>query len=338
MKKALITGVTGQDGAYLANFLLEKGYKVFGTRRRSSSSNTWRLDYLGVLNNPNFDLVVSDVTDLGDNIRLLERCLPDEVYNLAAQSFVGTSFFQPKLTAGITGLGALTILEAIRIVNKKIKFYQASSSEMFGKVQETPQSEKTYFYPRSPYAVAKLFAHWSTINYRESFDMFTACGILFNHESPLRGEEFVTKKITKGLTNIKKGKQKVLYLGNLYAKRDWGHARDYVKAMWLMLQSNKPDDYVISTGRTETIKTFVNLSCQNLGFKTKWQGRGLDEQCINTENGNILVKIKEEFFRPNEVDLLIGDSSKAKLKLDWQITSTLEELCQEMVDFDFEYK
>ena len=334
MKKALITGVTGQDGAYLANFLLEKGYKVFGTRRRSSSANTWRLEYFGIIDNPNFNLIDSDITDLGDNIRLLESCDPDEVYNLAAQSFVGTSFYQPKLTAEITGLGNLTILEAIRIVNKKIKFYQASSSEMFGKVQQTPQSEKTNFYPRSPYAVAKLFAHWSTINYRESFDMFTACGILFNHESPLRGEEFVTKKITKGLSNIKLGKQKVLYLGNLNAKRDWGHAKDYVRAMWLMLQSQKPDDYVISTGRTETIKTFINLSCKNLGFKTKWQGQGLDEQCINIESGDPIIKIDEEFFRPNEVDLLIGDSSKAQEKLGWKTTSSLEELCQEMVDFD----
>jgi GDPmannose 4,6-dehydratase len=334
MKKALITGVTGQDGAYLANFLLEKGYKVFGTRRRSSSANTWRLEYFRIIDNPNFNLIDSDITDLGDNIRLLESCAPDEVYNLAAQSFVGTSFYQPKLTAEITGLGTLTILEAVRIVNKKIKFYQASSSEMFGKVQQTPQSEKTNFYPRSPYAVAKLFAHWSTINYRESFDMFTACGILFNHESPLRGEEFVTKKITKGLSNIKLGKQKVLYLGNLNAKRDWGHAKDYVRAMWLMLQSQEPDDYVISTGRTETIKTFINLSCKNLGFKTKWQGQGLDEQCINIESGDPIIKINEKFFRPNEVDLLIGDSSKAQEKLGWKTTSSLEELCQEMVDFD----
>ena len=267
MKKALITGVTGQDGAYLANFLLKKGYKVFGTRRRSSSSNIWRLEYLEVINNPNFNLVNSDVTDLGDNIRLLENCTPDEVYNLAAQSFVGTSF------------------------------YQASSSEMFGKVQQTPQTETTNFYPRSPYAVAKLYAHWSTINYRESFDMFTACGILFNHESPLRGEEFVTKKITKGLSNIKLGKQKVLYLGNLNAQRDWGHAKDYIQAMWLMLQNDQPNDYVISTGRTETIKSFVDLSCKNLDFETTWIGQGLNEQCINIRNGQPLVKIKEDFFQ-----------------------------------------
>ncbi len=334
MKKALITGVTGQDGAYLANFLLKKGYKVFGTRRRSSSSNIWRLEYLEVINNPNFNLVNSDVTDLGDNIRLLENCTPDEVYNLAAQSFVGTSFYQPKLTSEITGLGTLTILEAIRIVNKKIKFYQASSSEMFGKVQQTPQTETTNFYPRSPYAVAKLYAHWSTINYRESFDMFTACGILFNHESPLRGEEFVTKKITKGLSNIKLGKQKVLYLGNLNAQRDWGHAKDYIQAMWLMLQNDQPNDYVISTGRTETIKSFVDLSCKNLDFETTWIGQGLNEQCINIRNGQPLVKIKEDFFRPNEVDLLIGDSSKAKERLNWEANTSLEELCQEMVDFD----
>jgi GDPmannose 4,6-dehydratase len=334
MKKALITGVTGQDGAYLANFLLDKGYKVFGTRRRTSTPNIWRLQYLGVFDNPNFKLLDSDITDLGDNIRLLENCDPDEVYNLAAQSFVGTSFYQPKLTAEITGLGTLIILEAIRSVNKNIRFYQASSSEMFGKVQDTPQTENTSFYPRSPYAVAKLFAHWSAINYRESFGIFTACGILFNHESPLRGEEFVTKKITKGLSRIKLGKQEVLYLGNLNAKRDWGHARDYVSAMWKMLQVESPDDYVISTGRAETIKNFIDLSCKKLDFETIWQGEGMNQQCLNIKNGKPLVKIKEEFFRPNEVDLLIGNSSKAKDKLNWNAKISLEDLCKEMIDFD----
>lgn len=334
MKKALITGITGQDGSYLSKFLLEKGYMVFGTRRRSSTPNLWRLKYLKVLDNPKFKLITSDVTDLGENIRLIEKCEPDEVYNLAAQSFVETSFSQPSLTAEITGLGTLSILEAIRCVNKKIKFYQASSSEMFGKVQETPQTEKTAFYPRSPYAVSKLFAHWTTINYRESFDIFTACGILFNHESPLRGEEFVTKKITKGLSGIKMGKQDILYLGNINAKRDWGHASDYVKAMWKMLQVEKPDDYVISTGRTETIKTFVDLTCKKLGIQILWKGEGKDEHCINTEDGSTLVKIKEEFFRPNEVDLLIGDASKANKNLNWTPEISLEALCGEMVEFD----
>ena len=334
MKKALITGVTGQDGAYLANLLLNKGYIVYGTRRRSSTSNTWRLQHLGVLDNPKFKIKVSDVTDLGDNIRLLENCEPDEVYNLAAQSFVETSFQQPHLTAEITALGSLTILEAIRIVNKKIRFYQASSSEMFGKVKETPQSETTDFYPRSPYAVSKLFAHWSTINYRESFDIFATCGILFNHESPLRGEEFVTKKITRGLSRIKMDKQEVLYLGNLNAKRDWGHAKDYVEAMWKMLQTKKPNDYVISTGRTESIKKFVDLTCEKLDFKTKWTGEGLNTQCINLDNGKPILQIKKEFFRPNEVDLLIGDSSKARNNLDWVPKTSLEELCEEMISFD----
>ena len=334
MKKALITGVTGQDGAYLANLLLKKGYIVYGTRRRSSTSNTWRLSHLGILDNPKFKIIVSDVTDLGDNIRLLESCEPDEVYNLAAQSFVETSFQQPHVTAEITALGSLTILEAIRIVNKRIRFYQASSSEMFGKVRETPQSETTDFYPRSPYAVAKLFAHWSTINYRESFDIFATCGILFNHESPLRGDEFVTKKITKGLSRIKMGKQEVLYLGNLNAKRDWGHAKDYVEAMWKMLQAQKPDDYVISTGRTESIKRFVDLTCEKLEFKTKWTGEGLNTQCINLDNGKSILQIKKEFFRPSEVDLLIGDSSKARKNLDWNPKTSLEELCEEMINFD----
>ena len=334
MKKALITGVTGQDGSYLAKFLLNKGYKVYGTRRRTSTPNTWRLQYLGVLNNKNFELLVSDVTDLGDSIRLLENCDPDEIYNLAAQSFVSTSFYQPKLTAEITGLGTLTILEAIRNFNKNIKFYQASSSEMFGKVKETPQNENTKFYPRSPYAVSKLFAHWTAINYRESFDIFTTCGILFNHESPLRGEEFVTKKITKGLAGIKMGKQEVLTLGNIYSRRDWGHAKDYVEAMWRMLQVETPDDYVIATGRTENIKTFVDLTCKKLGFDFSWVGEGKNEECINVKTGKPLVKINEAFFRPNEVDLLIGDSSKAEEKLNWKPKSTLEELCCGMVDFD----
>ena len=336
MRKALITGVTGQDGSYLADFLLAKGYKVYGTRRRTSTPNIWRLQYLGVLDNKNFELLDSDITDLGDNIRLLESCEPDEIYNLAAQSFVNVSFYQPKLTAEITAIGTLTILEAIRIVNKNIKFYQASSSEMFGKVYEIPQNENTNFYPRSPYAVSKLFAHWTAINYRESFDIFTACGILFNHESPLRGEEFVTKKITKGLASIKLGKQEVLSLGNIYSKRDWGHAKDYVQAMWKMLQVETPDNYVIATGRTENIKSFVNLSCKKLGFDVSWNGKGINEECIDVKTGKPLVKVSKDLFRPNEVDFLIGDALKAKDKLDWLPKVSLEELCGEMVDFDLE--
>ena len=333
MKKALITGVTGQDGAYLANLLLNKGYIVYGTRRRSSTSNTWRLQHLGVLDNPKFKIKVSDVTDLGDNIRLLENCEPDEVYNLAAQSFVETSFQQPHLTAEITALGSLTILEAIRIVNKKIRFYQASSSEMFGKVKETPQSETTDFYPRSPYAVSKLFAHWSTINYRESFDIFATCGILFNHESPLRGEEFVTKKITRGLSRIKMDKQEVLYLGNLNAKRDWGHAKDYVEAMWKMLQKKSPDDYVISTGKQFTVKQFVNLVLNELNIKYKWKGKGIKEKCFD-QNGNCIVACDKEYFRPLEVDTLLGNSRKAKKELNWQPKTSIKKLVSEMVNFD----
>lgn len=275
MKTALITGITGQDGAYLVNLLLQKNYKVYGTYRRTSSVNFWRLDELGVdyLNNPNLQLVEFDLTDLGGITRLLEKIQPDEIYNLAAQSFVGVSFEQPKTTAEITGIGALNILEAIRQVNPKIKYYQASTSEMFGKVQSIPQNEKTPFYPRSPYGVAKLYAHWITINYRESYNIFGCSGILFNHESPLRGKEFVTRKITDAVARIKLNKQQFLELGNLDAKRDWGFAAEYVEGMWRMLQAEQPDTYVLATNRTETVRSFVEMAFKAVDIGVEWSER-----------------------------------------------------------------
>ena len=334
MKTAIITGITGQDGAYLAEFLLEKGYTVYGTYRRTASTNFWRIEELGIRNNPNLHLTEYDLTDLGAAIRLLKKTKPSEFYNLAAQSFVAVSFDQPITTANITGLGAVYALEAIRIVDPTIRFYQASTSEMFGHVQEIPQSEKTPFYPRSPYGVAKVYAHWMTINYRESYDIFGSCGILFNHESPLRGLEFVTRKITDGLARVKLGKLSHIELGNLDAKRDWGYAKDYVECMWRILQADNPDSYVFATGRTEKVRDFVDMTCKALKIDIKWEGSGLDEIAIDSSTGKTIVKINEEFYRPSEVELLIGDASKAKKELGWEATTTLEELCAMMVEAD----
>jgi len=311
-KSAIITGITGQDGAYLSELLLEKGYTVYGTFRRTSSVMFWRTEELGIQNHPNFHRMEYDLTDLGATIRLLQKTEASEVYNLAAQSFVGVSFEQPITTAEITGIGALNLLEAIRIVDPSIRFYQASTSEMFGEVQEIPQRESTPFYPRSPYGVAKLFAHWSTVNYRESYDMFATSGILFNHESPLRGLEFVTRKITDGIAKIKLGKLETLELGNLDAKRDWGFAKDYVEGMWRMLQADTPDTFVLATGRTETVRDFVAMTCKAADINIEFKGEDENEVGMDADSGKTIVRINPRFYRPAEVDLLIGDASKPR--------------------------
>jgi GDPmannose 4,6-dehydratase len=334
MKSALITGITGQDGAYLAKLLLDKGYLVYGAYRRAASTNFWRNDELGVSGHPNLKLVDFDLTDLGSCLRLIETTQPDELYNLAAQSFVGMSFEQPAATAGITGIGALHLLEAVRIINPRIRFYQASTSEMFGKVQAVPQIETTPFYPRSPYGVAKLYAHWITVNYRESYDIFASSGILFNHESPLRGLEFVTRKITSGLARIRQEKLDLLTLGNLDAKRDWGFAGDYVEGMWRMLQAEEPDTFVLATGRTETVREFLRIAASGIGFDLEFEGSADQERAIDRHSGKIVAKVDPAFYRPAEVELLIGDASKAKQVLGWAPVMTLEQLCQEMVDAD----
>ncbi len=335
MKKiTIITGITGQDGAYLAELLLAKGYTVYGTYRRTSSVNFWRLEELGIAQHPKLRLVEFDLTDLGSAIRLLHTSEATEVYNLAAQSFVGVSFDQPHTTAQITGIGALNLLEAIRIVNPKIRFYQASTSEMFGKVQAVPQMEDTPFYPRSPYGVAKLYAHWMTVNYRESYGIFGSSGILFNHESPLRGREFVTRKITDGMAKLKLGKLDVLELGNLDAKRDWGFAKEYVEGMWRMLQADAPDTFVLATNRTETVRDFVTMAAKAAGFALEWQGKAEQERGIDTATGKTIVAINPKFYRPAEVELLIGNPAKAKAKLGWEPTTTLEQLCAMMVEAD----
>ncbi|WP_028602233.1 GDP-mannose 4,6-dehydratase [Ottowia thiooxydans] len=334
MKKTVVTGITGQDGAYLAELLLNKGYEVYGTFRRTSSVNFWRLEELGVQNHPNLHLVEYDLTDLSSSIRLMQKTEATEVYNLAAQSFVGVSFEQPVTTAEITGIGAVNLLEAIRIVNPKVRFYQASTSEMFGKVQAIPQSEETPFYPRSPYGVAKLYAHWMTVNYRESYGIFGASGILFNHESPLRGREFVTRKITDSVARIKLGLQETLELGNLDAKRDWGFAKDYVEGMWRMLQVDEPDTFVLATGRTETVRDFVKLAFAAAEIPIEFHGSGEQESAVDARTGKTLVKVNPKFYRPAEVELLIGDASKAREKLRWTPKTNLEELCQMMVEAD----
>lgn len=333
-KTAIVTGITGQDGAYLTQLLLEKGYKVFGTYRRTSSVNFWRLEEVGALGHTNLELVEHDLTDLGASIRLMEEAQPDEVYNLAAQSFVGVSFNQPITTAEITGLGAVNLLEAIRIVDPKIRFYQASTSEMFGEVQQIPQTEVTPFYPRSPYGVAKLYAHWMTINYRESYGIFGTSGILFNHESPLRGKEFVTRKITDAAARISLGMQPVLELGNLDAKRDWGFAKEYVEGMWRMLQVDTPDTFVLATNRTETVRDFVSLAFKAVDIQLDWQGSAETERGIDSQTGKTVVQVNPRFYRPAEVDLLIGNPEKAKQALGWEPKTTLEQLCQLMVDAD----
>ena len=334
MVSAVVTGITGQDGAYLAELLLGKGYTVYGTFRRTSSVNFWRIEEVGVANHPNLHLVEYDLTDLSTTIRLMQKAGVAEVYNLAAQSFVGVSFEQPITTAEITGIGAVNLLEAIRIVNPSIRFYQASTSEMFGKVQAVPQSESTPFYPRSPYGVAKLYAHWMTINYRESYNIFASSGILFNHESPLRGREFVTRKITDGIAKIRLGKLEVLELGNMDARRDWGYAKEYVDGMWRMLQAEKADTYVLATNRTATVRDFVSMAAHAVGYELAWQGSAEQEVAVDKKTGKILVRVNPKFYRPAEVELLIGNAEKAKRELGWEPKTTLEELCQMMVEAD----
>ncbi len=333
-KTAIITGITGQDGAYLAELLLGKGYTVYGTYRRTSSVNFWRIEDLGIEKNPNLHLTEYDLTDLSASIRLLQQTGATEVYNLAAQSFVGVSFEQPITTAEITGLGPLNLLEAIRIVNKDIRYYQASTSEMFGKVQAIPQIESTPFYPRSPYGVAKLYAHWMTINYRESYGIFACSGILFNHESPLRGREFVTRKITDSAAKIKLGKLDLVELGNLDAKRDWGFAKEYVEGMWRMLQADVPDTFVLATNRTETVRDFVSMAFKAAGFELKFEGKEENEVAIDMDTGKVLVRVNPKFYRPSEVELLIGNPQKANDILGWKPHTTLEQLCKMMVEAD----
>jgi GDPmannose 4,6-dehydratase len=337
MKKALITGVTGQDGSYLAEFLLNKGYEVHGIKRRTSLINTSRIDHLFQdKHEPNLKFILhhGDLTDSTSLIRIIQEVQPDEIYNLAAQSHVKVSFEEPEYTANSDALGALRILEAIRILKleKKTKYYQASTSELYGSVKESPQNEKTPFYPRSPYGVAKLYAYWITVNYREAYGIYACNGILFNHESPVRGETFVTRKITRALTRIKLGLQKTLYLGNLNAMRDWGHAKDYVEVQWLMLQQEKPSDFVIATGKQYSVRDFINLAAKNLDMKIEWKGKGEDEIgiCENKE----IIKIDTNYYRPTEVESLLGDASKAKKELGWEPKISFEELVKEMVEKD----
>ncbi len=334
MKTAFISGVTGQDGAYLSALLLEKGYRVFGGHRRSSAQNFWRLRELGVLDHPSFSLLTHDLTDPGSSLRALEASQPDEVYNLGAQSFVTVSFSEPVATAQISALGALHLLEAVRIVNPKIRYYQASSAEMFGKVQAVPQTETTPFYPRSPYGFSKLFAHWSTVNYRESYGMFASSGILFNHESPLRGTEFVTRKITQAAARISQGRQSVLALGNLDARRDWGFSGDFVEGMWRMLQAQAPETYVLATGVATTVRDFAAAAFAAAGIQLQWLGEGLSEIGRCTATGRDLVVVNQAFYRPAEVDALIGSPIKAFETLGWKAAVTVEALCRLMVEAD----
>ncbi len=339
MKKALITGITGQDGSYLAEFLLEKGYEVHGVMRRASSFNTGRINH--IFEDPHAThkrlfLHYGDLSDSSNISRLLEKIKPDEIYHLGAQSHVRVSFDIPEYTADVTGLGTLRLLDAIRETRIATKFYQASSSEMFGKVAEIPQRETTPFHPRSPYGCAKVFAYWTTKNYRESYGLFACNGILFNHESPRRGETFVTRKITRGLSRIALGKEKKLYLGNLDAKRDWGYAKDYVEGMWLMLQQNEPDDYVLATGETHSVREFVEEAARVLGIEIEWRGVGIDEKGIDKKTGNIIIEIDPNYFRPAEVDILIGDASNAKKKLGWVPKTKFKDLVTMMTEADFE--
>ena len=335
MKKiSLVTGITGQDGAYLAKFLLRKDYNVYGVYRRTSSVNFWRIAELGIQNNSNLHLVEADLTDFSSILSLIKKINPDEIYNLAAQSFVGLSFEQPSLTSQVNSLGVVNILEAIRILGKSIRFYQASTSEMFGLVQSIPQNERTAFYPRSPYAISKLYSHWMTINYRESYNIFAVSGILFNHESPLRGIEFVTRKITDGVAKIKLGKLDLIELGNLDSKRDWGYAEDFVEGMWLMTQAKIPETYVLATSRTETIRTFVVMAFMSAGIKIKFEGSGDEEIGLNADTGKTILRINPKFYRPAEVDLLKGDASKAKKDLSWAPKTSLEDLAEMMVKAD----
>ena len=335
MKKALIFGVTGQDGSYLAEFLLEKKYKVHAVKRKSSSYNTNRIDHI-LEKEKNFILHYGDVTDSIMVMNLINNIKPDEIYNLSAQSHVAVSFKLPEYTANVDALGSLRILEAIKSCNliKKTKFYQAGTSEMFGKVQEIPQSEKTKFYPRSPYGVSKVFSHWMTINYREAYGMFACNGILFNHESPRRGETFVTRKVTIALSKIKLGLQKKLLIGNLNAKRDWGHAKDYVEAQWLILQQKKPDDFVISTGKNYSVKQFINMCAKHLEIKLRWRGKGINSKAYD-QNGNCIIACSKKYYRPTEVDTLLGNSTKAKKILKWKPKINFKNLVKEMVEYDY---
>lgn len=336
MKTALITGITGQDGPYLAKLLIQNGYRVYGAYRRSSILSFWRLEYLGLLGHERLHLVSHDLMDPGGAIRLLDKCEPDEVYNLGAQTFVGSSFDQPTQTAEITGLGPLHMLEAIRTVNPRIRFYQASSAEMFGKVQATPQNEQTPFYPRSPYGVAKLFAHWMTINYRESYGIFAGIGILFNHESPLRGEEFVTRKITTTVAAIAHGAPIQLALGNLDARRDWGYAADYVRGIWAILQAEEPDTFVIATAKTASVREFASLAFELAGLPLEWRGSGEEERGYCRRTGRVLVHVDAGLRRPAEVDILLGDATKAERILGWRHTTSMRELCSIMLEADME--
>ena len=340
MKKALITGITGQDGSYLTELLLDKGYEVHGIVRRSSQFNTQRIDHLyadGREKTGRMHLHYGDLTDSSNLNRLVEKIAPTEIYNLAAQSHVQVSFEVPEYTAEVDGVGTLRLLDAIRETGVDCRFYQASTSELYGKVQEVPQSEKTPFYPRSPYAVAKLYSYWITVNYREAYNLFACNGILFNHESPRRGPTFVTRKITIAVAKISKGLQKCLYLGNLDAKRDWGFAGDYVEGMWMMLQQDKPEDFVLATGRTVTVREFVEMSFKVVGTTIRWEGQGVDEKGYD-EKGNVLVQVHPDYFRPTEVELLLGDPAKAKASMGWEAKVGLEELCEMMVKHDLEHE
>ena len=330
MKTALITGITGQDGSYLAELLIEKGYMVHGIVRRSSLINTHRIDH--IFDHPQMKLHYGDLTDAGNLIHVIQKCKPDEIYNLAAQSHVKVSFELPEYTGNVDGLGTLRILEAVRILEMedKVRIYQASTSELYGLVQEVPQKETTPFYPRSPYGVAKLYAYWITKNYRESYGMYACTGILFNHESPRRGETFVTRKITRGLSKISCGLQDVLYLGNLNAKRDWGHAKDYAEAMWLMLQQDSPDDYVIATGQQYSVREFVEKSADYFGMDIEWRGEGLDEIGVDRSTGRVVIKVDDKYFRPAEVESLLGDATKAKEQLGWEPKISFDELVEDM--------
>ena len=333
-KKAIITGVSGQDGAYLSKLLLKRGYHVIGGDRRAASNTFWRLKNLGILND--IEIINLDVSEFSNVFNVIKKYKPTEIYNLAAQSFVGSSFDLPIVTSDSTAIGTTRILESIKSISKECKFYQASSSEMFGKVREKPQKETTPFHPRSPYAVSKVYAHMMSVNYRESYNMHCNCGILFNHESPLRGENFVTKKIVMALTRIIHGSQKILEIGNLDAKRDWGFAGDYVEAMYLMLQQKKPDDYVIATGKTHSVRDFINKVCKSLDIKIVWKNKGIKEVGINKKNNKVIIKVNPKFYRPAEVDYLIGDYSKAKRNLSWKPKHNLDQLVEMMVDFEIE--
>ncbi|HSS71534.1 MAG TPA: GDP-mannose 4,6-dehydratase [Casimicrobiaceae bacterium] len=335
-KTAVITGVTGQDGAYLAALLLERGYRVYGTYRRTSSVNFWRAEELGIAQHPELRLVEHDLLEQGSSLRLIEKARPAEIYNLAAQSFVGVSFDQPLTTSLITGLGATNLLEAIRLVDPTIRYYQASTSEMFGKVRASPQNEDTPFHPRSPYGVAKLYAHWMTINYREAHGIFGVSGICFNHESPLRGREFVTRKVSDAVARIRLGKLDVLEIGNLDACRDWGYAREYVDGMWRMLQAPQPDTYVLATGRTESVRHFIELAFRVIEVQIVWRGSGAEAIGVDAATGRTVVRVNPAFYRPAEVDLLIGDPSKARRELQWEAQTSLETLCRTMVQADLQ--